>query len=135
MLVVSYVQSFLRKKRFIVPFVDHFRTTTLIRKFRWSLLLIVQRKCLTIALFRLSPDSELCASSSTQVARSCLLLLSHIVLKQFFGKISLTNLSSTWNKLLEHCIFADSLVIVSYVQRVLVILFFHSKLVFYNGIE
>ena len=35
----------------------------------------------------------------------------------------------------KHCIFADSLLIVRYVQGVLLKLFFHNKLLSYNGIE
>ena len=52
-----------------------------------------------------------------------------------FGKVSLINLISTWSSLPKHCIFADSLLIVSYVQGVLLIMFFHNKLLFYTGIE
>ena len=35
----------------------------------------------------------------------------------------------------KHCIFTDPLLIISYVQSALLILFFHNKLLFYNDIE
>ena len=55
----------------------------------------------------------------------------------YFGKVSLMNLVSTWSNLPKHCIFADSLLIVSYVQGVLLTMFFHcqNKLLFYIGVE
>ena len=34
-----------------------------------------------------------------------------------------------------HCILADALLIVSYAHGVLLIMFFHDKLLFYIGIE
>ena len=35
----------------------------------------------------------------------------------FSGKVSLTSFFDTSNKLLKHCIFTDSLLIVNYIQR------------------
>ena len=37
-------------------------------------------------------------------------------LKECFGKIFLTNFISTWNNFSKHCVFAESLLIVSYVR-------------------
>ena len=48
----------------------------------------------------------------------------------YFGKASLISLISIWSKLPNHCIFADSLLIVSYVQGVLLIMFFHNNFSF-----
>ena len=47
----------------------------------------------------------------------------------------LINFISTSNNLTKHYIFADSLLIVSYVQGALLIPFFHNKLLIQNDIE
>ena len=75
LLIVSYVQIVLPKELLIAPFVEHFSITTL-GKSLWQALLILWRKCWSIAFCWLSAFSILYTRNPIKVARSWLLLLS-----------------------------------------------------------
>ena len=114
-----YLYKALYERSCSSPFVQHFRTTIL-RKFHYNFycfftdsLLIVND--VEIALRKQQGGSNYSFRRAFE--------------NNYFGKVSLINLVSTWSNLPKHCVFSDYFLIVSHAQGVLLKIFFSFILV------
>ena len=83
--------------------------TTTLEKSCWQKLSIPGTIYLSIKFCWLSADSELFTKRSTKGATHCFSL--RALQKCYFGKVLLTNCTSTWKHLLKHCISPEFLLI------------------------